>query len=730
MTPPDDSTEVGSESGESSGDDGPIEHSYLQKLIDERRTPDTELGDLEAATNKETVGLSEFRLVEETPGLLSDRDAVSELVETYGFVRGYFISRASSYREFQRILNQARWGTTYDRYLTQVTYLSAIAALVGLALGGLFGWWLSTLGVFAGIRLPFTTPGFLPRWFVTTVSGRRGTLGIGLLMLTGGLGLAAVTWYSGKAYVGQRVHARSRNINLILPDAIVFMYALSESGMNLVDIIENLADSEDAYGDVASEFDMIRRDIKLYGNDLYTSLRHARNLTPSENLEQFIDDLLSLLDSGGETTTFLRDQSQTYLGRAKEEQEDLLTFLALLSEVFIVGFVAAPLFLIVILMIISLLGEPMVLEMAVFIYLALPMAFFGFGVLLSVLLDPYVEESMTLDVDSGNNNFSNDIYQDKLNEDSEYKQFQRLYRLKRLWYQLGRPLAFFREKPNGTILVTGALITLYLSFLYSSGLVPTSIDGWIAAPIAVTNRVIIVPLLVVCIPLSVLHELDRRRQNEITERFPNTLNVLSSANSMGISLEDALGVVARTSSGHYARELRILQNDIRWSNDASGALLRFANRLDVAALSRTIKLIAEGRRSTTDLSRVLRIATKDTRNRFRLIRKRQQEMLSYVAVVIISYLVFLGVIVILDQSYLTPISQLPTPESGGSAIGGPTSLATVPVDSYRLLFFHAVIVQALGTGSISGLLSDNSLKTGLKYSIILIILAVITFTVL
>ena len=702
----------------------------LRDLVNQTATHDTGDEQLETAVEEhESGGLSEFRLLEQKPGLLSDPDAVRELVNTYGAVRGYFIAHGQSYHRLQRSLNQARWGTTYDRYLTKLVYLTVATSVLGVLFGFLLGWVLSQLGVFAALTLPFPTPGFLPEWLVATVGDNRAVFAIALVTFAIGTVFATVTWYVGMLYPGQRAKARARNINLVLPDAIVFMYALSESGMNLLDIIDIMADADDAYGDVAAEFDTIRRDIQLYGNDLYGALGHSRNLTPSENFEQFVDDLLSLLDSGGDTTTFLRDQSQRYLDRAKEEQEDLLAFLALLSEVFIVGFVAAPLFLIVILMIISLLGDPILLEMSAFIYLVLPLAFVGFAVLLSTLLDPYVEDSMRLRVDETNVLPSDDSAEDGL-EDSEHRTFRLLYRLKAIRRRLNNPLEYFRAKPTRTLLVSAPVTALYLGALYARDAIPFAASGWATEPVAATNRVVVLPILVICVPVAVVHELNQRHKKEITERFPNTLNVLSSANSMGISLGDALGVIAQTSSGYYARELRILRNDIRWSNDPSAALLRFGNRLDVPALSRTIKLIAEGRRSTTDLSKVLRIAAEDTRNRFRLIRKRQQEMMSYVAVVIISYLVFLGVIVILEQSYLTPISELPEPPGEQAAIDGPTSLVDIPIDEYRVLFYHAVIVQALGTGLISGLLSDNSVQTGLKYSIVLILLAFVTFTVL
>jgi flagellar protein FlaJ len=94
--------------------------------------------------------------------------------------------------------------------------------------------------------------------------------------------------------------------------------------MNTFEIIREIAEADEVYGSVSDEFDMTVRDIELFGNDLFTALRDARNLTPSANLEQFLDDLLSVLDSGFDVTNFLDT-------------------LSIMSEVFVVVFVTAPL---------------------------------------------------------------------------------------------------------------------------------------------------------------------------------------------------------------------------------------------------------------------------------------------------------------------------------------------------------------------------------------------------
>lgn len=104
-------------------------------------------------------------------------------------------------------------------------------------------------------------------------------------------------------------------------------------------------------------------------------------------------------------------------------------------------------------------------------------------------------------------------------------------------------------------------------------------------------------------------------------------------------------------------------------------------------------------------------------------------MTAYVAVVVIGYLVYLLVVVMLDSYYLVPIEQLTAEGSagGGTGPGLPTSLSTIPVDTYRMVFYHSAIVQGVGSGLLTGQLAHGDLFSGLKYAIGLLGVAWLAF---
>jgi flagellar protein FlaJ len=244
--------------------------------------------------------------------------------------------------------------------------------------------------------------------------------------------------------------------------------------------------------------------------------------------------------------------------------------------------------------------------------------------------------------------------------------------------------------------------------------------------VVTTTGLAVAPLLVATAPLAVLHERERRRRLVLTERFPDVLSILASANRMGIGVVDGLDLVVRWTSGTLATELRTVRNDLAWNHDFPAALLAFADRIHVPGLTRTVRLVADGSRASGDLHELLEVAATDTRARAKLRRTRRRAVGSYVAIVVIGFLVYLLVVTLLSRSYLAPLEALPELPETSATTGAPLS-ADVPVDAFELLFFHSALVQGFGSGLLAGKLAENDLKSGLKYGIGLVVITVVTF---
>ncbi|KTG28401.1 type II secretion system F family protein [Haloferax profundi] len=680
---------------------------------------------------------------------------VRRLRERYGYVRTYFKRHPAGHRDLQRWLNQTRIGMTYDVYLTQSVKMALVAAALGSLLGLAVTLVLTQMGVLANASSPVRV-GVGYNLVALLLPYKVFILGTFLVLLLGGLS-GAGTYYARYYMPRSRAEMRGRSVDVLLPHAIVYMYALSHGGMSFLEVIRSVADAPD-YGEVSREFEMIDRDMELFGNDLFTALRNARNLTPSINFEQFLDDLLSVLDSGGDVTAFLDRESSTYLEEARDEQEDFIETLSMLSEVFVAAFVAAPLLLIVTLMVISFLGGNTLVQLYALNYLIFPLGMALFLLLIDVLSAPYTQDTVRTKHDTtvveeiwatlrefaavvrreierareerwgdSGETASTGVASDGGVVDARFDHYRRENVVSNLRELVGDPVDIMRRQPYLSAFVTVPIALVAPIAAVVLGLATPSIDAMLADPYNTTVWLVVLPFAIVAIPLTVFHELRTRRERTLERRFPDTLNLLSSANQMGIPLVEALALVSRWSSGALADELRALRNDIRWNYDAHTALMAFASRLGVPQLSRVIRLIASGGRTSGDLSRVLSVAAEDTRNRYKLEKSRRRAMGSYIAIVVMGYLVYLFVILMLGASYLAPLAEMTAPTTASNGQELPIGIASVPLANFHVVFFHSALIQAVGSGLLAGKLADNSALSGLKYALGLSALALVAF---
>jgi flagellar protein FlaJ len=638
--------------------------------------------------------------------------------EEYGYLRAYFKARPQQNVRLQRWLNKSHMGTTFEMYLARSVQYALLAGLLGALLGALLTLLLSSMGALAGLESPISVGSELAR----VVSDNR-LFVVGSALTLGGGGLfAGATWGARYYYPKLRMALRRQEINVVLPQAIVYMYALSYGGTSLFETLKSLADSRDTYGEVANEFEMVINDVELFGTDMFTAIRNARRLTPSEPLERFLDDLLNVLESGGDITVFLEEESETYLREAREEQRNFLETISLLAEVFVVLFVAAPLFLIVTLVVIDILGGNSIATVSLLVYAVMPLAMAGFILLVDILGQPFVPPEVTPAARPREAPSDQMVATDS----EQFDDYRRNRRLERLRDTLRDPRQLIRVNPLYSLAATLPLAALLVGIAVGSGVATPSLDALRTAPVATTTALFIAPFLVVAVPLSVFHELKRHREQAIAREFPETLNVLASANRMGITLTESLELISQWSTGITGEELRKVRNDIVWNHDVRQALLEFADRVYVPQLSRSMKLLAEGIYASGDLSKVLSIAASDTRNRSEMERARRNELTTYIAVVVIGFFVYLLVVLMLDIGYLQTLSRFEGAETAatGNLILG---FSDVPVQTYRAVFFHSALIQGIGTGLLAGKLGDNNALTGLKYGIALTVVTLGAF---
>lgn len=639
------------------------------------------------------------------------------VAQGYAQLRSHFRAKETTYDEFRRDLMKAHMSVTYDDYLARSSVYAIITGLIGIIIGGFVVAVLVGLGLAGDISSPISF-GAIGR----TLAAYEGIAKIVVGAVFGGVALGYGTWQVLLRQPASKAAGRKRAINVTLPHAIVFLYALTYGGMNVIEAMRALANAEDAYGEVSREFDRIVKDMEYFGTDLPSALRNAREATPSKGFEQFLDDTLTVIDTGGNLTSFLGSESERYLTQARNEQEDLIEFLSLIAEMYITLLVAGPLFLIILLLVMGLLGGETIMQVYVIIYAAIPLLSLAILVLLDTVAAPFTQTNWRMDVDRGSS--------DSDQVEDQFEAYTRRKRRKYLIDQLRNPAQLLRQHPALSFAITIPAGIALAGGLHMGGLIDISADGFLTTPIGTTIGAVVLPFYMIAIPYVLLFEHERRRKRRIEKRFPDILSMISNANEIGLTLAESFALVATRDHSPIAPELRKVHNDIEWNGDVGSAMVGFANRLRVPIVSRTMRLLVESNRSSSDLHRILGVAAEDASSHERLTQERASEVSAYVAVVIITFFVFLGIIAMLDVFFLDTFAAMAAEETTAGEMGSPSSFGGLAVDEFRMAFFHASLVQALFGGLLAGKMAHNRTATGLKYSLGLITLALVVFLAL
>jgi archaeal flagellar protein FlaJ len=184
-----------------------------------------------------------------------------------------------------------------------------------------------------------------------------------------------------------RAASRARDINAKLPYALNYLTTMASAGGTPEQIFATLA-RQPIYGAVAHEAAWITRDVNLLGMDIVTALSRSIERASSAKFQDLLQGAITALTSGGDLRTYFYNKSEQYLYENRQEQKRFLDGLGVLAESFVTVVVAAPLFLIVILSVMTSLGGSATQTLLlgyVLIFVMLPLSQLGFAVTLQTM---------------------------------------------------------------------------------------------------------------------------------------------------------------------------------------------------------------------------------------------------------------------------------------------------------------------------------------------------------
>ena len=657
-------------------------------------------------------------------------------------VFGERVAERSSNRGAQRELLRAAHVADTHRVYASRTLLYAVTlgvsgGVIGVyAIAGLF----ATLGVdrealSAALPEPVS---FLAA--VASVSELPGPAFVAVLAVAAAVGgalLAAGIYYGRWELLRQRGVTRASKIEATLPRTVAFMYALSRSGTSFPRIMDTLADNEGVYGEAATELAVAAREMNMFATDSLTALQRTARRTPSEDLAEFSENLASVLGSGQSLSRFLDDQYRRYQEEAEARQQQYLELLSTFAEAYVTALVAGPLFFITILVVIGLVLADTLPLLRVVVYVGIPLATVGFVVYVDSVTHG-VGGTEAVSFDDAETTGAIAVPDGGVDSPGAASESGR-------WTASRERLAAhdrFRDLVDAALSPTQTLLQAPRTVLLVSVPIAALFVGLTAFPITIgppTQMVaqidsqLVAATGFVLASYAVVYEVGKRRTRRIERSVPDFLDRLASTNEAGTSVVESVRRITGSDLDALTPELERTWLDVRWGSDVASAFRRLDRRVRSPLLSRTVTLITNAMSVSGELGPVLRIAADEARSTQQLRRKRGQVMVTYLIVIYISFLVFLGIIVALSVSFIPAIEDAAIGTGGGdvSGVGGITDgFGEIDVFVYEQLFFHAAAIQAVCSGLVAGQLGEGSVRDGMKHAVVLLALAATTLAVI
>ncbi|MEI6840998.1 MAG: type II secretion system F family protein [Methanomicrobiales archaeon] len=623
---------------------------------------------------------------------------------------------SSKYSSLSANLISARMAMTPERYAGY----GLIVSLLGGVVFAVFGFFVSLTLVldtspnFTGIynvyriTLPNSLSLSIPNELISVIGAILSFI-IGSLLI----------YIIAMKYPGMQKNNRATKINLTLHNAVAYMYAMRKGGGQLLVIFRSISDNAPVYGEVALEFRQVIRDADFFGMDVVTALRHLMETTPSQKMKQFLEDMISIIETGGDLTSFLSGRVRLYQEEARFEQKEFLQFLSLISESYVTLFVAGPLFLIIIMVVMGMMGGAAVTQMALVIYLLLPIGSLVFIILIDMISikSEFINRFTRVQELS---EYSDVRIEKKAGEEVFFEKLLHYDRIRNIKKFIMNPVQVFILNYKLTLLITVPVAAIYLITVYMS-LPPAGFERFID----MFDDHVVIAALIILIPFGIFYELWRRSIQGIEAAIPDFLDRMAGINQVGLTISQAISIMVNTNLGLLSYEIKRIKRDMDWGANFTDALMRFEQRISTPMIARTVTLISKATQMSGSIGDILTIAGSDARMSETLKKERMSEMFIYTAVIYLAFIVFVFVVAVITTQFMPVLGNIDTkglPQTGAFAGFSAASMYTI-----SRLMYHGCLVQAFFSGIIAGLMGEASLSAGLKHAAVMLIISLLIF---
>ncbi len=298
---------------------------------------------------------------------------MSKFIRRVGYLRfGKFLEpwiEKGSFERLNRSLKKAGMDISIRAYLG--------SAIICSILAGVFSLFLATVGSILFLQAENPTAELQNQLFPSVLIGTIIAVICGFIVI-----LPFLYWPQMKAA------DRKILIEAGLPSTASYLSAMSSSGVPPTRLFYSLAGEASVAPEISKESKRITRDIEIFGYDILKAIRTASERSPSERFSKFLDGMSATITSGGDITFFLSAESKALMKLKEEETKEFIEQLGVLSEIFMIIGVVAPLFFIVIIAILAVISPETTVGtiiMVMLVYVIMPILLMVMILLISTI---------------------------------------------------------------------------------------------------------------------------------------------------------------------------------------------------------------------------------------------------------------------------------------------------------------------------------------------------------
>lgn len=230
------------------------------------------------------------------------------------------------------------------------------------------------------------------------------------------------------------------------------------------------------------------------------------------------------------------------------------------------------------------------------------------------------------------------------------------------------------------------------------------------------------------IPFVITIIQETKEETEKEEMFLEFTRNLVESVKTGTPISKSIMNLKEKSYGVLGIHISKLANQISLGIPLNSALEIFAKDVNNQTVSRTIVLIGQAEKAGGDIGEILEAVAEAVNVADKLKKERKAAISTLVVQGYIIFFVFMVIILIMQYQIIPMVSGIS--DLGGAGIGGGignigVSAGSVDEGDISNAFFYLLLIQGFFTGLTIGKLGEGGIKSGVKHSFALVVIAFI-----